>query len=157
MNTIRGKGTEILGAVSLRVSGIDGDGKFVEAPNMIYVTDSTTRFYLSNASAWWHRARLSLCVCISNTGDLRRYCKLWMLWIPQTNQTTPLSKQITFCSCSRKHWQIKPWIAKRYTSSTFNKCPYWQLPMINSKPLKLHMDTDAKPWAVFTEATVPIH
>ena len=41
--------------------------------------------------------------------------------------------------------------------STFDKCPHQQLPMINSEPLKLHMDVDAKPSAVFTAATVPIH
>ena len=29
--------------------------------------------------------------------------------------------------------------------------------MINSKPFKLHMETDSKPSVVFTAATVPIH
>ena len=32
-----------------------------------------------------------------------------------------------------------------------------RLPMIDSKPLKLYMVPDAKPVAVYTAATVPLH
>ena len=46
-NSISGEGIKILGAVFLRVSGYEKSGKFIEAPIMASVTDSTSRFYLS--------------------------------------------------------------------------------------------------------------
>ena len=65
INTISGEGIEILGAVFLRVSFIDGNGKLAEAPIMVYFTDSTARFYLFK-QAVHHNLE-----CISNTGDIR--------------------------------------------------------------------------------------
>ena len=47
MNTIIEEGIKILGAVFLRVAGTDESGRLVEAAIMAYVTESTTRFYLS--------------------------------------------------------------------------------------------------------------
>ena len=47
MNSIIGKGIKILGAVFLRVTVTDESGRLVEAAIMAYVTESTTRFYLS--------------------------------------------------------------------------------------------------------------
>ena len=77
MNSISGEGIEILGAVFLRVSGIDGNGKFVEAPIMVYVTDSTTRFYLSK-QAMRQLGVIGPDFPSVNAQDLRNYCKLWM-------------------------------------------------------------------------------
>ena len=52
---------------------------------------------------------------------------------------------------------MKKWILERYALSTFNMCPHQKLPVMDSKPLKLHLDPDARPVAVFTAATVPMH
>ena len=47
MKTISRDGIKILGAIFLRVAGTDDFGKVMEAAIMAYVTESTTRFYLS--------------------------------------------------------------------------------------------------------------
>ena len=52
---------------------------------------------------------------------------------------------------------MREWILQRYSSSTFNKCPHQRLPLMDSKPLKLHVDKNATPTAVYTTATVPLH
>ena len=47
MKAINQGGVEILGAVLLRLSLTDKDGKVFETPQLVYVTNSTDKFYLS--------------------------------------------------------------------------------------------------------------
>ena len=52
---------------------------------------------------------------------------------------------------------MKTWLLDYFKSSTFNRCPHQSLPMISADPIKIHIDPEATPKAVYTAATVPIH
>ena len=52
---------------------------------------------------------------------------------------------------------LKEWILNYYGGSTFNVCEHQPLPMMKCEPLKLHINSDAKPVAVHKPAVVPIH
>ena len=54
--------------------------------------------------------------------------------------------------------KLKEWIENYYGSSTFNKCEHKPLPLMRgSPPLKLHIDSKARPIAVHKYAPVPVH
>lgn len=52
---------------------------------------------------------------------------------------------------------MKKWILDRYASSAFNKCEHQPTKKLTGEPLGIHWKPDAKPVAVFTPATVPVH
>ena len=52
---------------------------------------------------------------------------------------------------------LKQYLLDHYASSTFNTCEHQPLPLMHGPPLELHVDPAAKPFAVHTPASVPIH
>ena len=52
---------------------------------------------------------------------------------------------------------LKQYLLDHYASSTFNTCEHQPLPMMHGPPLELHVDPSAKPFAVHTPASVPVH
>ena len=52
---------------------------------------------------------------------------------------------------------MKTWLIERYSASTFKKCPHQQLKGITGPDIRFHIDPHAKPIAVHTPATVPLH
>ena len=53
--------------------------------------------------------------------------------------------------------KMRQWILDRYESSTFNKCPHQQLPLMEVPPIRILIDPEAKPVCYNTPATIPIH
>ena len=52
---------------------------------------------------------------------------------------------------------LRQYLLDHYASSTFNTCERQPLPLMHGPPLELHVDSTAKPFAVHTPASVPIH
>ena len=52
---------------------------------------------------------------------------------------------------------LRQYLLDHYASSTFNTCEHQPLPLMHGPPLELHVDPAAKPFAVHTPASVPIH
>jgi hypothetical protein len=52
---------------------------------------------------------------------------------------------------------IKEWLLDYYASSTFNVCEHQPLPIMSGEPLRLHIDSEARPVAVHKPAIVPLH
>ena len=53
--------------------------------------------------------------------------------------------------------KLKEWLLDYYGSTAFNTCEHQELPLMTGEPLRLHVDPNAKPYAVHKPATVPIH
>ena len=53
--------------------------------------------------------------------------------------------------------KMKAWILEYFASSTFNVCPHQPSSVMNTDPIRIHIDPDAIPKPTFTAATVPIH
>ena len=52
---------------------------------------------------------------------------------------------------------MKVWLRETFYSSTFNKCPHQVLNGVTGPDLHLHVDPLAKPKAVHTPSTIPLH
>ena len=161
MSAINGEGIEILGAVFLRLEGIDeSTGQIVQTAVMAHVSASTDRFYISrqamrelgiippnfpqvqatslNAVSSDNRERAP-CGCLKHTLPPKR---------PESLQYEPIEENIP---------TMKAWLLNYFASSTFNTCPHQHLPMMKTEPIKIHIDPDAVPKPAYTAATVPIH
>ena len=162
MCAINGEGINILGAVFLRLEGTDASsGKAVQTAVMAHVTESTERFYISrqamrelgiiphdfpkvqaratNAAASNNESETAPCGCPRHSLPPER---------PGSLPFDPTEQNVD---------AMKLWLLNRFSSSTFNRCPHQPLPMMKVDPIKIHIDPDATPKAVYTAATVPIH
>ena len=149
---------QIEGVLLVRLSGEDARGRSYTAPIMAYVSPSTHRFYLS------HQSLVQLGVIPKN--------------FPQVGaamETSAIDHQIGQCDCAVRslppgrpdalpfpfipanNTKMRAWLVDRYSASTFNKCPHQQLKGMTGPDIRLHIDYNAKPVAVHTPATVPLH
>ena len=69
----------------------------------------------------------------------------------------PKPKELPFPCTKENVPKMKQWLAERYKSSTFNKCPHQVLPEMVGPPIQIHIDPDAKPVNLKTPAPVPLH
>ena len=52
---------------------------------------------------------------------------------------------------------LKEWILNYYGASSFNTCEHQPLRMMQGKPMRLHVNPEAKPSAIKKPAVVPVH
>ena len=149
----------IVGALFVQLSGKDADGKVHVAREMVYISPSTSKFYLSRD------ALIKLCIidenfpCIGGaaevsaiSSDSDESCGC----IPRT-LAPGRPKQLPFRCIPENNSKMREWLLNRYKGSTFNKCTHQLLPGMTGPPLKIHLKPDAEPFAVTTAATVPKH
>ena len=157
MKAINQKSVEILGAVLLRLSSKDKEGKLFETPQLVYVTNSTDKFYISCETC------IGLGLISENfpsTGEAAeatisteaKECSC-----PKHTLPPPLPTKLPFPATEENVPKLKDWLLKHYGSSTFNTCEHQVLPSMEGPPLKLNIDPNAKPIAVHTPIPVPLH
>ena len=161
MSAINGEGIGILGAVFLRLEGIDAStGQVVQTAVMAHVSESTERFYISR------QAMRELGII---SPDFPR------IHAPVINAATSSELEMAPCGCPKHSMppkkpeslpcapveenvgRMKAWLMEFFAGSTFNICPHQPQPMMKTEPIKIHIDPDAVPKPVYTAATVPIH
>ena len=76
---------------------------------------------------------------------------------PIHTKPPPLPTALPFPATDANWTALQNWILDRYQSSTFNTCECQTLPLMESPPLELHVDPDAKPIAVHKPIPVPLH
>ena len=161
MSAINGEGISILGAVFLRLEGLDNSsGQTVQTAVMAYVTESTDRFFISqqamrelgiipqdfpkvrvttlNNAAANNEPDIAACGCLKHSPP------------PERPESLPFVANLENVDV------MKAWLLDRFAGSTFNKCTHQPLPMLKATPIKIHIDPNAEPKPVFTAATVPL-
>ena len=161
MSAINGEGINILGAIFLRLEGLDNSsGQRVQTAVMAHVTESTDRFFISqqamrelgiipqdfpkvrasaqNAATVSDELGVAACGCLKHSPP------------PERPGSLPFEATLENVDVMRA------WLLERYAGSTFNKCTHQPLPMLKTSPIKIHIDPDAVPKPVFTAATVPL-
>ena len=161
MYAANNEGINILGAILCRLSGTDKFGHKIETGEMIYVSDSTNLFYLSR------HAMAQLQIIDSHFPQIGAHSSISGVCINnhETNlcdcpaRTNPPSRpqKLPFQPIESNIPKMKEWLLARFASSTFNKCTHQRLPMMSGPPIEIHVDPLAKPTAVHTPASVPIH
>ena len=74
-----------------------------------------------------------------------------------TRITAPQPPKLPFAATESNREKLKEFLLRYYKSSTFNVCPHQPLPLMQGPPLKFRMKPDAKPYAIYTAATVAAH
>ena len=159
------EGINILGALFVRLSGADRHGNIIECAEMVYVSDSTSVFYLSRSGMEQLR------IIGPNFPQIGAAAQAAMSTFHEPNHTTdtapcgcPLRQQppprpsrLPFDPSPENNQHMKDYLLHRFAASTFNVCPHQPLPMMSGPPVQVHTDPTAKPVAIHTPAPIPIH
>ncbi len=158
MRAANNEGIQILGAAPLRLTGVGSDGKVRETRQLVYISESCDKAYLSREAC----TDLGI---ISSTFPQ----------IGEAHTITDSSLQVAPCGCPRRtlppdapkmlpmpatpenRVKLKDYLLHTYSSSTFNTCPHQALPLMATTPLRLRVDPDAQPVAHHTPLPVPVH
>ena len=71
--------------------------------------------------------------------------------------SAPSPPVLPFPATESNRQRLKEFLLSYYKSSTFNVCPHQPLPLMHGPPLEFKLKPDAKPFAVYSPATVPAH
>lgn len=145
---------QILGAAILCFTGMGTDGKSRQTRQIVYVTDSTDKMYLSREG----------CVALGliskdfpTIGEVKSVAAIKECNCPQRELPPTRPSTIPFPATEENKGRLKDWLVKRYSSSTFNTCEHQPLPMMDTPPLRLMVDEEATPTACHKAIPVPLH
>lgn len=156
---------EILGAIIARISGTCSKGDPIETRQIVYVTDTTDKLFLSK------QACMELGILPDNFPSFGEAIGESATIISTRSEPDA----VTGCDCPRRQAppsppsclpfqatednrsQLKEFLKEYYKSSTFNTCKHQQLPMMSGPALELMVDPDATPVAHHTPVPVPLH
>ena len=156
----------VLGAVILKLSGVDQLGTKRVTRQIVYVTGSTDKFFLSR-EACVDLGVIPIHFPIVGEISLREGCQA-----VDVDSTNP---NCSDCSCQRRVKppplpttppfpatednvaKLKQYLLDYYGPSTFNTCEHQPLPMMEGPPMRLMIDPKAKPTAYHSPIPVPVH
>ena len=129
-----------------------------ETHQMIYVSENTTGFYLSESalkdlgilSCNFPNPPSKQNVATSDNGKAPCGC-------PRRTAVPSKPANIPFAPTEENKIHLKQWILKHFSSSTFNTCPHQPLQTMKGKPLDIAFIPGTKPIAVHTPIPVPHH
>jgi len=161
----------IHGAVILRITGTSPSGDALNSHQIVYITDSTDKFFLSRSAC------SDLGIISSSFPTIGEAAPIPSSSTSSETETTTTTTRnnespcdcptrqsvprkptsLPFPATDENREKLQNWLLQYYNSSTFNTCPHQPLPMMNSPPLRLMIDPDAIPVAHHTPVPVPIH
>ena len=161
----------ILGAIILRLSGKDQLGDERMSQQIVYITYSTDKLFLSRevcvdlgivpaqfpivgeipAQANHPIAPKANCASFSqDTTPLDCNC-------PRRAKLPPLPTSLPCSATEENISKLKQYLLDYYKSSTFNTCEHQPLPMMEGPPMHLMIDPKAKTNAYHSPILIPIH
>ncbi|CAH3041519.1 unnamed protein product [Pocillopora meandrina] len=145
MHAVNNKGISILGAVILRFSGRSPSGKALESRQIVHVTSDSDKLFLSRETC------MALGIITKNF-PIQPPCTC------QRRITPPPSPQPPpFPATENSRMKMQQWLLDYYRTSTFNTCEHQPLPLMESIPMRLMVDPQAKPVAHHNPIPVPLH
>ena len=141
----------VLGAIFVKVSGTGTRGQHMETSVMVYVTESTKRFYVSKSALVQlgvlgsHFPRIGAAVAAtasSETGE-KSVHKLAPCGCPRRDAPPGRPTSLSVQSSPANTDHMKTWLLKRYAASTFNMCPHQPLPAMAGPPM---LSVSTRPW-----------
>jgi hypothetical protein len=161
MHTANNDCIKILGALLLRMSSKDSSGQVVETRQMTYVTDSSDKLFLSR------EACINLGIITDNFPEIhasQQYSAAALNGEDKApcgcpaRQLPPAPPSTLPCSPTEENRvKLQQYLLEFYKASTFNTCEHQTLRLMDSPPMKLLVDPNAKPVAYHTPVPVPIH
>ena len=170
MTAANSQGIRILGALALRISGTCPSGETLQTRQIVYFTDSSDRLFLSKQACIAlgmipstfptigeiHRPKDDRTDSSSTTPvpdpDTAYHCECPRRLVPP-----PPPKSLPFPATEENRGRLEEWLLEYYKSSTFNVCEHQLLPMMSGPPMRLMVESDARPVAHHTPIPVPVH
>jgi len=158
MHAANNQGINILGAIICHMTGQEGKGKQTKTRQIIYVTDSCDKFFLSR-QACVDLGLVPSCFpavgssnSIANTLLTEETCDC-----PKRSLPPPPIQQLPFAATEDNREKLQSYLLDYYRNSTFNTCEHQPLPQMSGPPLKLMIDPTAEPTSVHVPIPVPLH
>ena len=160
-SAINGDSIDILGAVFIRLKGVDDiSGKEVGSAIMAFVTESTN-------SLWIGQRTMKNMGIIDEDFPRLKATELNSRVAGMTASTAPCGckvrekppkrpDKLPFDPKEENVPKMREWLLRRFESSTFNKCTHERLTMMDSEPIRIHIDKNAKPVSVKQGKSVPL-
>ena len=147
----------VIGAIFIRLTGKDSKGNTYTAPVMAYVSPDAGNFYLSR------HACIQLGIIpegfpkvgsadISSIEHLMSPCGCPTRALPPSRPT-----KLPFEAIPENNVKMREWLVHHYAASTFNRCPHQQLPGMSGPEIRLHINPNATPSAIYKPIPVPLH
>ena len=166
MHAANNRNIKILGATILRFSGTNSAGEMFETRQVVYITDSSDKLFLSREACTALGIITDNFPAIgvtksdegisTNTVDSSKVHDI-SCDCPRRELPPPMPTQLPFPATEEHRADIQQYILDRYKSSTFNTCEHQPLPLMTGPPMKLMVDTNATPVAHHTPVPVPLH
>ena len=143
MHAANDKPINILGALILRISGIDNNNIITETKQMTYITKDARNFFLSKAAC------IDLGIISDNfptvsgassnnaIADDSPPCTC-----PRRDLPPPLPTKLPFSATAENRTRLQEYLIDYYKASTFNTCEHQPLPLMSGPTLKLRIDPD---------------
>ncbi len=158
----------ILGAAILRLSAKSGKGEERSTRQMVYVTNSTDKFFLSreacsdlgiishNFPAMDEVKETSLNGSIgaatNSTPPSQHGCQCL-----KRTKPPPIPTSLPYPATEANREKLQQYLLDYYSSSTFNVCEHQTLPLMEGPPMRLMIDPQASPTAHHSPIPVPFH
>ena len=172
MHAANNNGIKILGALVLRFSGMTKGGARLETRQLVYITDTSDRLFLSKEACitlgmistkfptigetqQTHHSTQTLNAVDTlthNESCLTAPCECPRRQLPPAPPT-----ELPFPATEENRKKLQEYLLEYYKSSSFNTCQHQTLPMMEGPPLKLMVDPGAVPVAHHTPVPVPLH
>ena len=162
MHAINGENIDFLGALFLRLPGTNpSTGRKATTAAMVYVTESTDLFYLSRQAmkelGIINDSFPVICSTASTGIEAHPTSGIAPCGCPVHRHPQGRPGKLPFAPFPENIPKMKEWLLKTFAATAFNKCPHQPLPLMSGDPIKIHVDPNATPVAVYTAATVPVH
>lgn len=164
MHAANNKGITILGAIVVRLSGKDRENQKHETRQIVYITDSSDKFFLSKEACIalgmisqsfptiGEIIGTTTSSVIDNDISMESQCDC-----PKRQAPPQIPDKLPFPATEENVPKLRDFLLEHYKSSTFNTCEHQLLPLMEGPPLKLMIDPDATPIACHTPVPVPLH
>ena len=145
----------IIGGAVIRFSATNSDGQSVETRQIVYITDSSDKIFLSKGAC------IDLGIVSPQFPVIKEYSSYSMsdspCSCPRRNVPPPLPKTLPYRATEENVPKLKKYLLNYYKASTFNTCEHQPLPMMVGPPMELMIDDNAKPVTYHTPLPIPIH
>ena len=151
----------ILGAAIIRFSGENNSDPKLVSRQIVYVTDSTDRVFLSRAAcvdlgliskAFPTLGEMSNVAVTDADNGITAQCDCPRRMAPPTKPAA-----LPMPATEENREALQRYLVDLYASSTFNTCVHQPLPMMAGPPMRLMIDPDAKPVTHHTPLPVALH
>lgn len=165
MHTANDQPINILGAVIIRISGVNRHGGTTETRQFTYITNDSDKLFLSKGACIDLGMITNNFPTVDETtanafagGDASADSSTTNCTCPKRTLPPPLPTELPHPATKDNHRvKLQNFLLDYYGTSTFNTCEHQPLPLMVGPPLKLMIDSDADPVAFHTPIPVPIH